>query len=74
MSGEKKPGVGLLVTQCVVTVTLLLTIGIVRLIGGALYEEWKNGWQMLMADNAWVDAAVTELFGETDGESTEVIP
>lgn len=73
MNGSKGT-VGLLITQCVVTVVILLTLLVVRLIGNALYAEWKNGWEWLMADNRLVDAGVTELFDEPDGQQTEVIP
>lgn len=70
MSGEKGT-LGLLITQCVVTAVILLTLLLVRLVGGPLYAEWKNGWNWLMADNRLVDAGITELFGEPDGQQTE---
>ena len=43
MSGEKGT-LGLLITQCAVTAVILLTLLLVRLVGGPLYAEWKNGW------------------------------
>ncbi len=73
MSGGKGTH-GLLITQCAVTAVILLMLLAVRLVGGPLYAEWKNGWDWLMADNHWVDAGATGMFGEPDGEQMEVIP
>lgn len=74
MEQPKKSGAGLLITQSVVVAVLLATALAVRLIGGALYAEWKSAWEGSMADNHWIDVAVSALVGEPDGEQTEVTP
>ncbi|MBQ3133514.1 MAG: hypothetical protein IJC17_04470 [Clostridia bacterium] len=70
----KKSGTGLLITQCVVTAVLLAVALGVRLIGGPLYDEWRQAWNQSMADNRWIDMAVSAVLGEPDGTSTEVTP
>ncbi len=74
METQKKTGVGLLITQSAVVALLLSAALAVRLIGGPLYNEWKGAWQHSMADNHWIDMAVSALVGEADGEQTEVTP
>lgn len=72
MSERQKHSATLLITQCVIVVVCLAAVGVLRLLGGSLYAEWKSGWQYLTEENAWVDSGTEWLAGEMDGKSEEV--
>ena len=70
--GWVSPDCRVMIVQGVAVAVILAVLGILRTVGGGVFEEWRAGFDRCMYENTAVDRAGVAIAGEIDGDVTEV--